>query len=69
MIYIFIAASYFPWLMLENPDHSVVLSCMEWIIWLMAASGIAYQQVKLRYFIKIYFIYNNCSILDVPRAF
>ncbi|KAM7350224.1 monocyte to macrophage differentiation factor [Cochliomyia hominivorax] len=45
MIYIFIAASYFPWLMLENTDHSVVISCMEWIIWLMAASGIAYQQI------------------------
>ncbi|TMW49529.1 hypothetical protein DOY81_005392 [Sarcophaga bullata] len=45
MIYIFIAASYFPWLLLENSDNSIVLSCMEWIIWLMAASGIAYQQV------------------------
>ncbi|EDV99653.1 monocyte to macrophage differentiation factor [Drosophila grimshawi] len=45
MIYVFIAGSYFPWLTLENTDHSAILFCMEWIIWLMAAIGIAYQQL------------------------
>lgn len=47
MIYIFIAASYFPWLQLENPNHSALLICLEWVIWLMAAIGITYQQVFL----------------------
>lgn len=46
MIYVFIAGSYFPWLTLENTDHSAILFCMEWVIWLMAAFGIAYQQVS-----------------------
>lgn len=46
MIYVFIAGSYFPWLTLENTNHSMLLFCMEWIIWLMAAIGIAYQQVS-----------------------
>uniref|UniRef100_A0A1L8EDL9 Putative macrophage maturation-associated protein n=1 Tax=Haematobia irritans TaxID=7368 RepID=A0A1L8EDL9_HAEIR len=45
MIYIFIAASYFPWLQLENPNHSNVLVCLEWLIWLLAAIGITYQQI------------------------
>lgn len=45
MIYVFIAGSYFPWLTLENTNHSAILFCMEWIIWLMAAFGIAYQQL------------------------
>jgi len=54
MIYVFIAGSYFPWLTLENPNHSTILFCMEWIIWLMAAFGIAYQQViyKISYSIS-----------------
>lgn len=47
MIYVFIAGSYFPWLTLENTSHSMLLFCMEWIIWLMAAIGIAYQQVSI----------------------
>ncbi|KAH8273444.1 hypothetical protein KR018_001583, partial [Drosophila ironensis] len=45
MIYVFIAGSYFPWLTLENTDQSAILICMEWVIWLMAAIGIAYQQL------------------------
>ncbi|XP_016938797.3 monocyte to macrophage differentiation factor isoform X1 [Drosophila suzukii] len=45
MIYVFIAGSYFPWLTLENTDHSAILFCMEWVIWLMAGIGIAYQQL------------------------
>ncbi|KAH8400457.1 hypothetical protein KR222_000450 [Zaprionus bogoriensis] len=45
MIYVFIAGSYFPWLTLENTNQSMILFCMEWIIWLMAAIGIAYQQL------------------------
>lgn len=46
MIYIFIAGSYFPWLQLQNPRHLSLLVCMEWMIWVMAAIGIMYQQVK-----------------------
>lgn len=45
MIYVFIVASYFPWLQLENPTNSVVLSSLEWIIWALAALGITYQQI------------------------
>lgn len=45
MIYVFIAGSYFPWLTLENTDQSTILFCMEWVIWLMAGIGIAYQQL------------------------
>ncbi|KAL9872452.1 monocyte to macrophage differentiation factor isoform 2-T2 [Glossina fuscipes fuscipes] len=45
MIYIFIAGSYFPWLQLQNPRHLSLLVCMEWMIWVMAAIGITYQQL------------------------
>ncbi|XP_037941040.1 monocyte to macrophage differentiation factor 2 [Teleopsis dalmanni] len=44
MIYIFIAGSYFPWLQLGNIVHSALV-CMEWLIWLLAAIGITYQQI------------------------
>lgn len=48
MIYIFIAGSYFPWFQLQRSARSTFILYMEleWIIWVMAAIGITYQQVK-----------------------
>ncbi|EZA47601.1 monocyte to macrophage differentiation factor 2 [Ooceraea biroi] len=42
MIYIFIAASYFPWLNIHNNE---LLHAMRYVIWIMAIMGILYQQL------------------------
>ncbi|XP_059479369.1 monocyte to macrophage differentiation factor 2-like [Neocloeon triangulifer] len=45
MIYIFIAASYFPWLTLTRvPPHGLVAE-LWWLIWVFASVGILYQQI------------------------
>lgn len=47
MIYIFIAGSYFPWLSLSTAIQSnMLLFCLKWTVWLLAAFGILYQQVR-----------------------
>lgn len=45
MIYIFIAATYFPWLNNERFQTHVTLSTMRILIWIMASLGILYQQI------------------------
>ncbi|XP_073976117.1 monocyte to macrophage differentiation factor 2 isoform X1 [Rhodnius prolixus] len=45
MIYVFIAASYFPWLVLKPPPSDTWPSHLWWLIWVLAFFGIAYQQV------------------------
>lgn len=51
MIYVFIAASYFPWLNYElflnsmHGDDALLLSTMRILVWIMAAVGILYQQI------------------------
>ncbi|XP_031353187.1 monocyte to macrophage differentiation factor 2 isoform X3 [Photinus pyralis] len=45
MIYIFIAGSYFPWLTLQSLPSNCWASSMKWLVWLLAALGIVYQQV------------------------
>ncbi|XP_058053273.1 monocyte to macrophage differentiation factor [Anopheles bellator] len=45
MIYIFIAGSYYPWLSLGHTSHPQIVSVVKWLIWLMAALGIIYQQM------------------------
>ncbi|KAL5276610.1 MMD family protein [Megaselia abdita] len=45
MIYVFIAGSYFPWLQLVNTTKSLVFTSLEWLIWILAALGITYQQL------------------------
>lgn len=45
MIYIFIAASYFPWLNLDQFVNDEVLASMKYAIWIMAVIGIAYQHI------------------------
>ncbi|XP_033213115.1 monocyte to macrophage differentiation factor 2 isoform X2 [Belonocnema kinseyi] len=45
MIYIFIAATYFPWLNNERFQSHVSLSTMRILIWIMASLGILYQQI------------------------
>lgn len=45
MIYIFIAASYFPWLNVDHFPHDELLFLMRYIIWIMAILGIIYQQI------------------------
>ncbi|XP_011300063.1 monocyte to macrophage differentiation factor isoform X2 [Fopius arisanus] len=45
MIYVFIAATYFPWLMVEDfPDNEIVPT-MRYLVWIMAIIGILYQQM------------------------
>ncbi|XP_015112663.1 monocyte to macrophage differentiation factor [Diachasma alloeum] len=45
MIYVFIAATYFPWLMVEDfPDNEIVPT-MRYLVWIMATIGILYQQM------------------------
>jgi monocyte to macrophage differentiation protein len=46
MIYIFIAGSYFPWLNLGHSQHPYVIAVLKWLIWVLAALGIIYQQVS-----------------------
>ncbi|CAM1322687.1 MMD (predicted) [Pycnogonum litorale] len=46
IIYIFIAASYFPWLHLKEMSHPRSLgSHLHWVVWCLAALGIAYQHI------------------------
>ena len=45
MIYVFIAASYFPWLTLSPIVHLNVASHLWWVVWLLAFLGILYQQL------------------------
>lgn len=45
MIYVFIAASYFPWLMLGPLAEEGVGSQLWWLIWVLALCGILYQQL------------------------
>lgn len=45
MIYIFIAGSYFPWLTVQSVPMDSWTSNMKWVVWLLAALGITYQQV------------------------
>ncbi|XP_055373250.1 monocyte to macrophage differentiation factor [Condylostylus longicornis] len=46
MIYVFIAGSYFPWLHLVHfAPYSLVFESLQWIIWVLAALGITYQQI------------------------
>lgn len=45
MIYIFIAASYFPWLNVEHFSDNELLFAMRYVVWIMAIMGILYQQI------------------------
>lgn len=45
MIYIFIAASYFPWLNVEHFLDDELLFAMRYVVWIMAIMGILYQQI------------------------
>lgn len=45
MIYVFIAATYFPWLNVDDFPSNVMLSTMRNLVWIMAAVGILYQQI------------------------
>ncbi|XP_011643576.1 monocyte to macrophage differentiation factor 2 isoform X2 [Pogonomyrmex barbatus] len=45
MIYIFIAASYFPWLNIEHFSDDEFLFAMRYVVWIMAIMGILYQQI------------------------
>ncbi|XP_035220508.1 monocyte to macrophage differentiation factor 2-like [Stegodyphus dumicola] len=43
IIYIFIAASYTPWLMLKDAERNFWTQNLSWIVWTMAVLGIVYQ--------------------------
>ncbi|XP_075230895.1 monocyte to macrophage differentiation factor [Lycorma delicatula] len=45
MIYVFIAASYFPWLMLRPLPADSWVSELWWVVWVLAFLGILYQQI------------------------
>ncbi|OAD55600.1 Monocyte to macrophage differentiation factor 2 [Eufriesea mexicana] len=45
MIYIFIAASYFPWLNVDHFPDDELLFTMRYVVWIMAILGILYQQI------------------------
>lgn len=45
MIYIFIAASYFPWFNVDHFPDDEILFTMRYAIWIMATLGILYQQI------------------------
>ncbi|KAK4875430.1 hypothetical protein RN001_011852 [Aquatica leii] len=45
MIYIFIAGSYFPWLILQSLPSNCWTFSMKWLVWLLAALRIIYQEV------------------------
>ncbi|XP_012263087.1 monocyte to macrophage differentiation factor isoform X2 [Athalia rosae] len=45
MIYVFIAATYFPWLTLKDFSDNALLLAMRYMVWIMAMLGILYQQV------------------------
>lgn len=54
MIYVFIAGSYYPWLILENFQYPTIASLLRWLVWILAGLGIFYQQVSFS--VEIYFI-------------
>ncbi|GIY34430.1 monocyte to macrophage differentiation factor 2 [Caerostris darwini] len=43
IIYIFIAASYTPWLLLKDAERNFWTQNLSWIVWTMAILGIIYQ--------------------------
>lgn len=45
MIYIFIAASYFPWLTLRPLPPNGWAAELKWAVWVLASLGILYQQL------------------------
>jgi monocyte to macrophage differentiation protein len=45
MIYIFIAGSYYPWLILEHSEYTSIVTVLKWLVWILAALGILYQQI------------------------
>lgn len=45
MIYVFIAASYFPWLNVETYQNNALLTLMRDLVWVLAILGILYQQI------------------------
>ncbi|CAG2061510.1 unnamed protein product [Timema podura] len=45
MIYVFIAASYFPWLILQPLPVDAWATELWWLIWVLASLGILYQQI------------------------
>ncbi|XP_034180946.1 monocyte to macrophage differentiation factor 2 isoform X1 [Osmia lignaria lignaria] len=45
MIYIFIAASYFPWLNVDHFPDDELMFAMRYLVWIMAILGILYQQI------------------------
>uniref|UniRef100_A0A1B6LPD0 Monocyte to macrophage differentiation protein n=1 Tax=Graphocephala atropunctata TaxID=36148 RepID=A0A1B6LPD0_9HEMI len=45
MIYVFIAASYFPWVMLRPLPQDSLAAELWWLVWVLAAAGILYQQM------------------------
>jgi hypothetical protein len=45
MIYVFIAASYFPWLTIQPFPLSGWTAELWWIVWVLASLGILYQQL------------------------
>lgn len=45
-IYIFIAGSYFPWLILERFKYNFLVDILKYLIWILAGLGIIYQQVR-----------------------
>ncbi|XP_015512793.1 monocyte to macrophage differentiation factor [Neodiprion pinetum] len=45
MIYVFIAATYFPWLTVKDFPDDGLLIAMRYLVWIMAMLGILYQQV------------------------
>ncbi|KAK0168838.1 hypothetical protein PV327_002605 [Microctonus hyperodae] len=45
MIYVFIAATYFPWLMVEDFPDNDIIPTMRYLIWILAMLGILYQQI------------------------
>ncbi|XP_050298336.1 monocyte to macrophage differentiation factor [Anthonomus grandis grandis] len=69
MIYVFIAGSYFPWLTIENLPEKGVASNMYWVIWVMAAMGIIYQQIfhekYKRLEIIFYLVMGICPVLPI----
>lgn len=45
MIYVFIAASYFPWLTIQPFPLTGWTAELWWIVWVLASLGILYQQL------------------------
>lgn len=45
IIYVFIAASYTPWLLLRDMEPNIWSENLWWLVWLMAIMGITYQNL------------------------